>query len=78
MKTAISIPDPVFREAEDFAEQRDLTRSALYAAALQEYIQKHRDDYVVKKLDALYVREESALPSDLEELQSRSLPKEEW
>lgn len=37
MKTAVSIPDPVFEAAERLARQLGLSRSALYAKALQEF-----------------------------------------
>lgn len=44
MKTAISIPDDVFSRAERFARRRNITRSALFTVAIEEYIQHHRDE----------------------------------
>jgi len=44
MKTAISIPDPLFDAAEDVADRLGVSRSQLYAKALAEYVAKHRDD----------------------------------
>jgi metal-responsive CopG/Arc/MetJ family transcriptional regulator len=35
MKTAISIPDTLFEQAEAYAEQHNLSRSELYAHALK-------------------------------------------
>jgi metal-responsive CopG/Arc/MetJ family transcriptional regulator len=38
MKTAISLPDSVFEEAEALAQQLGLSRSELYTKALQAYL----------------------------------------
>jgi hypothetical protein len=37
MKTAVSIPNPIFEAAERLAAQLGLSRSALYAEALKEF-----------------------------------------
>jgi metal-responsive CopG/Arc/MetJ family transcriptional regulator len=52
MKTAISLPDNLFAAADAFAQQRDMTRSELYAKALSEYLQRHPTDNVTKKINA--------------------------
>ena len=41
MKTAVSIPDPVFEAAEELARRLGLTRSGLYALALKELTSAH-------------------------------------
>ena len=38
MKTAISLPDDLFREIDDRARQQRLTRSGLIATAAREYL----------------------------------------
>lgn len=38
MKTAVSIPDETFRKADDYAERAGLSRSELYAKALNAYL----------------------------------------
>jgi len=78
MKTAISIPDEVFSRAEQFAHRRKMTRSALFTKAVDEYIQQHREDDVTKKLDEIYAQEDSSLDPVFAQMQSLSLPKEEW
>ena len=78
MKTAISIPDDVFTQAEDFARGHRMTRSALFTVAVDEYIRHHRKDDVTRKLDQVYATEDSSLDPVLARLQSLSLPKEEW
>jgi metal-responsive CopG/Arc/MetJ family transcriptional regulator len=78
MKTAISVPEDVFTRAEVFARRRHMTRSALFAVAVDEYVQNHRSDDVTGKLNEVYAKEDSALDPVLEQLQALSLPKEEW
>ncbi len=53
MKTAISIPDEVFRDAERLAERLDLSRSQLYSEAVAEYVSSHDRETVTERLDAV-------------------------
>ena len=78
MKTAISIPDPLFDAAEDVADRLGVSRSQLYAKALAEYVAKHRDDQVTEALNRVYAKYSSTLDPVLAAMQSVSLPKEEW
>ena len=78
MKTAISIPDTIFRAAEKLAHRLGMTRSELYANAVAKYIQEHRNDKVTQKLDQIYEKETSSLDSTLMALQRDSILKDEW
>jgi predicted transcriptional regulator len=51
MKTAISLPDTVFREAERFARHAKKSRSKLYADALAEYLARHSPDEITESLN---------------------------
>ena len=51
MKTAISLPDKVFREAERFARRVRKTRSRLYAEALAEYLARHAPDDITESMN---------------------------
>jgi metal-responsive CopG/Arc/MetJ family transcriptional regulator len=42
MKIAVSLPDELFEQAESCARGQHVSRSALIAAALREYMQRHR------------------------------------
>jgi metal-responsive CopG/Arc/MetJ family transcriptional regulator len=53
MKTAISIPDDVFAEAEKLARRLKKSRSELYSRALREYVARHGPEYVTETLDRL-------------------------
>ena len=54
MKTAISLPDYLFRQAEEMASELSIPRSRLVALALEEFIRRHRQQDVTERLDAVY------------------------
>lgn len=78
MKTAISLPDPIFNAAEQVAHQLGLSRSELYANAIQQYLDRYRQDKVTEKLNEVYQYEESSLDQMTSELQFQSLEREQW
>ncbi len=78
MKTAISIPDAIFSRAEVFARRRKISRSALFAVAVDVYVQQHRGEDVTRKLNEVYAKEDSSLDPVFQRLQALSLPAEEW
>ena len=78
MKTAVSLPDPVFQAADELAGRLGLSRSALYAEAVSEFLKQHRQDGVTESLNAIYSVEAAHLDPVLQELQSASLTEEEW
>jgi metal-responsive CopG/Arc/MetJ family transcriptional regulator len=78
VKTAVSLPDPVFEAAEQLAKRLGMSRSELYASAIAEFIKQHRGQGVTELLNRVYREEESALDPVLESLQLRSLSKEKW
>jgi predicted transcriptional regulator len=75
MKTAISIPDPVFKSAEQLASRLRVSRSALYSKALEAFLKEHRDDLVTSRLNEVYAGNEGAfvLDPDLASMQWRSI-----
>ncbi len=78
MKTAISIPDKIFRSADALAKRLGVSRSELYATAVNEFLAKHRSRHVTARLDEVYSEEDSSTPSSLTQMQARSLPHEDW
>ena len=54
MKTAVSLPDTVFFEAEETAQNMGISRSALYLNALKEYIKRNNRKYITRKLNEVY------------------------
>jgi len=50
MKTAVSIPDDVFEEAEQLASELKTSRSNLYSRALREFVTRHGSDSVTEAM----------------------------
>lgn len=73
MKTAVSIPDPVFRAADRLARRLGISRSQLYASALEKLLEAESDDEVTARLDALYKRQPSELEEPLARAQRRAV-----
>jgi metal-responsive CopG/Arc/MetJ family transcriptional regulator len=78
MKTAISIPDPLFEAAEQFAHDNGLSRSELFARAVQLYLQTYQYHGITDALNQVYADESSTLDPALAAAQTRALPREDW
>ena len=78
MKTAISIPDPIYEAAEQLAHQLGVTRSDLYATAVASFVKAHQKNQMTAQLDDLYASEESALDAVSTQVQALSVPQETW
>lgn len=78
MKTAISIPDELFAQAEAFVRARGLTRSELFQRAVYEYLESQRTDFVREELNRVYGAESSPLDTSAERAQAEILPPEKW
>jgi metal-responsive CopG/Arc/MetJ family transcriptional regulator len=53
MKTAVSLPDRVYHEAERYAKRTRKSRSQLYAEALSEYLARYVPDEVTEGMNAV-------------------------
>ena len=78
MKTAISLPDSVFAEAEALSQQLGLSRSELYTKALQAYLKKYNRHQVLHKLNHVYAQGSPEPDPMLAKMQFMSLPREDW
>ena len=77
MKIAVSIPDPLFAEAERLARRRKLSRSQLYAEALELLVSREDDSEITRRLNEVYRGADSRLDPGLAAAQSEAL-REEW
>jgi predicted transcriptional regulator len=79
MKTAISVPDPLFRAADRLAKRLKVSRSALYATAIADYVAHHHSKSVTERLNEVYGEEgeDSTLDPVVAGLQWHSLPQDE-
>lgn len=78
MKTAISIPNNVFEQAESLARKLKISRSELFTEAVKVYLKENHTEDVTAKLDEVYSNADSNLDKDLLNAQTANLPKEEW
>lgn len=80
MKTAISIPDPLFNAVERLAKRFGISRSELFQRAVREFLGNHEDKGVTEALNEVYGpdHEKARLDQLLERLQVASIPEEEW
>lgn len=78
MKTAISLPDGVFREADRHARRTGKSRSQLYSEAVSEYLARHSPDSVTEAMNS--VCERIGLQDDgfVRAAAKRMLKKESW
>ena len=73
MKTAVSLPDAIFESAERLATQRGLTRSALYAQALEAFLEINQIDPLTEAINRVTDQTDTRLEPDLKHLQQITL-----
>jgi len=79
MKTAISLPDPLFKSADALARRLGVSRSELFANAVAEFIAQHDRARLTERLNAVYADSGDEPPDlGLAVLQARSLPRDQW
>jgi metal-responsive CopG/Arc/MetJ family transcriptional regulator len=78
MKTAVSLPDDLFRQAEAAARRLRVSRSELYATALAEFLKRRDGNAITERLNELYSRHPAEVDPALHRAQIRSLEKDSW
>ena len=78
MKTAISIPDDVFEDAERLASRLRTSRSQLYARALAEFVARHDDDRVTSLMDQAVREAGGEADAFVRAAAQQSLQRVEW
>ena len=78
MKTAISLPDDVFKEAERFAHRSRKTRSQLYAEAIAEYLARHAPDDITERMNQVWDRVTADENDFITEATRQTLSMESW
>lgn len=77
MKVAISIPNPIFEEAEQVSRRLGLSRSEFYTKAVSDLVRDHRSQNVRARLDDVYGDQQAKLDPILDQLQAEAL-REDW
>lgn len=78
MKTAISLPDELFRRAEAVARKLKISRSQLYATAIMEFIERRQAARITQHLNEIYSAEPAKIDPALASAQSKSIERESW
>lgn len=78
MKTAISIPDPIFDAAEKVAKELAISRSELYSKAVAEFVAVHSRSSITAKLNEVYAQHPAEIDPVLNEMQIQALRHSPW
>jgi predicted transcriptional regulator len=78
MKTAVSIPDNVFEEAEHLAAELHISRSRLYSRALQEFVTRHAPDRLTEAMNRAVDEVGSEIDKFSQRAACRALEDVEW
>lgn len=78
MKTAVSLPDKVFRAAERHARRARKSRSQLYAEALSEYLARHAPDEVTEAMNRVVEQLPTRRDPFVSAAARRILERSEW
>jgi metal-responsive CopG/Arc/MetJ family transcriptional regulator len=78
MKTAISLPDPLFEEAERLAARLGVSRSELFRRAMEKLLRDYNDAQITEAINRVHEHEPSGLDPALAALQAATLPRETW
>ena len=78
MKTAVSVPDDLFRRAEAAARRLRVSRSKFYATAIAEFLERRQSEAVTERLNDVYSRLPARVEPALHRAQIKSLGKGDW
>ena len=70
MKTAISLPDTLYEDAERTAKSMGIPRSQLFARALEEFINRHKKENITEIYDQIY---SNVTTSDVSRIESLNI-----
>ena len=78
MKVAVSVPDTVFQAAERVSRRIGVSRSRLYAKAVEAYVKQHSEEDITEQLNKVYAGNSSTLDPALEAASLEVLRRERW
>jgi metal-responsive CopG/Arc/MetJ family transcriptional regulator len=78
MKTAISLPERIFKEAERFARKQKKSRSQLYAEAISEYLARHAPNDITEAMNAVCDHLDSSTDMFRNAAAKKILRRESW
>jgi metal-responsive CopG/Arc/MetJ family transcriptional regulator len=78
MKTAVSIPDDIFKKAERLARRMKKSRSQLFSNALADYVARHAPDHVTEAMNQVCDEVGGELDEFSTAASRRTLERIEW
>jgi predicted transcriptional regulator len=78
MKTAVSVPDPLFQRGERMAKRMKIARSELYARALLAYVERFEDRDLTASWNRALAGSEEPLDAGLARAQAGAIADEGW
>lgn len=78
MKTAVSIPDPLFKKAEAEAKRRGISRSKLHQIALEQLLAKQKSSEITRRLNESYAKTPEPVDPFVQALADETMRRTEW
>lgn len=79
MKTAVSVPDEIFEQAERLAKRARMSRSRLFSEALREYVARHAPEEVTEAMNHVCAELGDAAADEFTAAATRrTLERSEW
>jgi len=78
MKTAVSLPDELFKRAEAVAKKMDVSRSELYARALSGFLETLDEEAIAKSVREFYGETPARVDQALHRAQLEVMKRSEW
>ena len=78
MKTAISIPDKIYRDAERLSRRLKKSRSQVYTAAVTEYVARHDPEAVTEAMNRVCEKMDTYPDPAISGAARRTLEDVEW
>ena len=82
VKTAISLDDVLFAKAEKLMKELNISRSRLFATALEQFIQHHETQRMFAAINEAYDdfpdEEERAVQQEIQQYHKKQINEESW
>lgn len=78
VKTAISLPEDLFRLAEAAARKLKMSRSQLYATAIAEFLERRQTSKITERLNQIYSEEPAKLDPAMHSAQLEFIERDSW
>ncbi len=82
MKTAISIPDQLFKEVEKFAQEHNYSRSEVFVIAIKDFLEKLQSKKLLEAINRAYsdveLQEEKTIREESKKHYSKRVLKEKY